>query len=94
MPYGFKSRPRHQLSVVLASGLDGNILIRSETLNPLESIACQCPYCSEVIEIEIDRSQSAGDYIEDCHVCCQPIEVRMQMDEQGRVDLQLRRDNE
>ena len=34
-----------------------------------------CPYCGETITLLVDTSVLPQDYIEDCHVCCQPIEV-------------------
>ena len=35
----------------------------------------QCPYCWEEISMLLDPSQSQT-YVEDCEVCCNPIEVR------------------
>jgi hypothetical protein len=37
----------------------------------------QCPYCGESIELEVDGSAGEQGYIEDCSVCCRPIEVRV-----------------
>ena len=37
----------------------------------------QCPYCWETISMLLDPSVSAS-YVEDCEVCCNPIEVRAQ----------------
>jgi hypothetical protein len=34
-----------------------------------------CPYCGETIEIVIDGSLEQQSYIEDCSVCCRPIEL-------------------
>ncbi len=34
-----------------------------------------CPYCGEKIEIFIDSSIDEQSYIEDCSVCCRPIEL-------------------
>jgi transcription elongation factor Elf1 len=34
-----------------------------------------CPYCSERISMVLDTSVKRQTYIEDCEVCCQPIEV-------------------
>lgn len=34
----------------------------------------QCPYCWEEISMLLDPSQSTQ-YVEDCEVCCNPIEV-------------------
>jgi transcription elongation factor Elf1 len=35
-----------------------------------------CPYCSEQISMVLDISVKRQIYIEDCEVCCHPIEIR------------------
>ncbi|MEM9077452.1 MAG: CPXCG motif-containing cysteine-rich protein [Bacteroidota bacterium] len=35
----------------------------------------QCPYCWEEISFLLDSSVSNQTYVEDCEVCCNPIEV-------------------
>ncbi|WP_425077303.1 CPXCG motif-containing cysteine-rich protein [Psychroserpens sp. S379A] len=35
----------------------------------------QCPYCWETISMLVDISQSHQSYIEDCEVCCNPIQL-------------------
>jgi hypothetical protein len=35
-----------------------------------------CPYCSQRISMVLDTSVTKQIYIEDCEVCCRPIEVR------------------
>ena len=35
----------------------------------------QCPYCWEEISMLLDSSVSQQRYIEDCEVCCHPIEI-------------------
>ncbi|MCK0157311.1 CPXCG motif-containing cysteine-rich protein [Cellulophaga sp. F20128] len=35
----------------------------------------QCPYCWEEISMLLDRSMARQTYIEDCEVCCNPIEI-------------------
>ena len=35
-----------------------------------------CPYCGEEISMVLDLSAGGQSYIEDCEVCCQPVEVR------------------
>lgn len=35
----------------------------------------QCPYCGEEISMLLDPSVLQQTYIEDCEVCCNPIEV-------------------
>jgi hypothetical protein len=39
----------------------------------LTSHALTCPHCWEQIEIVVDRSVPAQQYVEDCSVCCRPI---------------------
>ena len=34
-----------------------------------------CPYCGEQVEIIVDGSIEQQSYIEDCSVCCRPMEV-------------------
>ncbi|WP_254712525.1 CPXCG motif-containing cysteine-rich protein [Polaribacter pectinis] len=36
----------------------------------------QCPHCWEEISMILDASVRQQTYIEDCEVCCNPIEVR------------------
>ncbi|WP_282072393.1 CPXCG motif-containing cysteine-rich protein [Polaribacter atrinae] len=35
----------------------------------------QCPYCWEEISMILDQSVYQQTYIEDCEVCCNPIEI-------------------
>lgn len=35
----------------------------------------QCPFCFETIDLFIDTSAGAQNYVEDCPVCCRPFEV-------------------
>jgi transcription elongation factor Elf1 len=35
----------------------------------------QCPYCWEEISLLLDPSIALQSYVEDCEVCCNPIEV-------------------
>lgn len=50
---------------------------------PLESI--HCPYCGESIDLVIDDSVEHQQYIEDCHVCCRPINVSVVVGDEGVV---------
>jgi transcription elongation factor Elf1 len=34
-----------------------------------------CPYCGEEISMVLDLSVRRQTYVEDCEVCCNPIEV-------------------
>lgn len=35
----------------------------------------QCPYCWEEVSMLLDPSIAKQTYVEDCEVCCNPIEV-------------------
>jgi hypothetical protein len=35
----------------------------------------QCPYCWEEVSMLLDPSISQQTYVEDCEVCCNPIEL-------------------
>ena len=41
----------------------------------------QCPYCWEEISMLIDTSVREQKYIEDCEVCCNPIEIYAQTED-------------
>ena len=51
----------------------------------LEEIAVDCPYCGENFETVADISGGDQDYIEDCPVCCRPIEFQVRVDAQGEL---------
>jgi transcription elongation factor Elf1 len=34
-----------------------------------------CPYCGEQISMVLDLSARRQTYVEDCEVCCNPIEI-------------------
>ena len=37
----------------------------------------QCPYCWEQISMLVDTSVQQQIYVEDCEVCCNPIEIEI-----------------
>lgn len=64
---------------------------------PAEDVAC--PYYGETITLFIDTQSvdpSAGDqrYIEDCQVCCRPIDIRVRVDEDGDVHVDARAEDD
>jgi len=46
-------------------------------VNLLETKIISCPYCGELIELVIDKSIPQQTYIEDCEVCCRPIQLNI-----------------
>jgi hypothetical protein len=53
-----------------------------------------CPYCGENFTLFIDDSVDEQNYIEDCWVCCRPINFHVSIDTEGLISLMLRRDDE
>ncbi|MGA9854670.1 MAG: CPXCG motif-containing cysteine-rich protein [Gammaproteobacteria bacterium] len=54
-----------------------------------EAIETQCPYCGESIEINVDCSVKNQSYIEDCQVCCRPMEISVAIDEEGTSSVEV-----
>jgi transcription elongation factor Elf1 len=54
-----------------------------------------CPYCGEQIDSFIDTSQGSQTTIEDCSVCCRPIELSIEVNESNQeYDLTAKTDTE
>lgn len=52
-----------------------------------------CPYCGEPLELDIDTSAGEQAYVEDCAVCCRPIDCRV-WDDGGEWYLEVARDDD
>jgi len=50
-----------------------------------------CPYCGEEISVVLDTSVSRQIYIEDCEVCCRPIEIRYAIEGEALVEFDASR---
>jgi len=51
----------------------------------IEPIAIDCPYCGERFETQADTSAGSQSYVEDCAVCCRPIEIAIEVDDEGNL---------
>jgi hypothetical protein len=51
----------------------------------IEWVTIGCPYCGEVFETQVDLSAGSATYVEDCQICCQPIEVGFELDGDGQL---------
>lgn len=60
----------------------------------LESVFCDCPYCGESIELLIDCSVEQQSYIEDCSVCCSPINVSVFVGDDGMPQVSVGTDRD
>jgi len=50
-----------------------------------ETIVISCPYCGESYETIVDLSAGSQRYVEDCAVCCKPIELALRVGEDGEL---------
>lgn len=50
-----------------------------------------CPYCAESMEVVLDLSAGGQSYIEDCQVCCQPMQIAFDVDGDELQGLQVDR---
>ena len=55
----------------------------------------QCPYCGEAFATELDLSAGSQHYVEDCQICCRPIEFLLQLNASDELEsLVLKRDDD
>jgi hypothetical protein len=68
-------------------GLEPAIGEETAELDPAsrpEFVSVACPYCGERFETSADASAGMCSYVEDCQVCCQPIEMELRVDDEGK----------
>ena len=63
-------------------------------MNLIEERDFDCPYCGEYMSVSVDCSAGSHDFIEDCAVCCRPIELHAEVDNGLISSLTARRDDE
>ena len=52
---------------------------------------CHCPFCAEPITIVVDFSAGSQAYVEDCQVCCEPMEVAVAVASDGNRSVRVAR---
>jgi hypothetical protein len=58
------------------------------------NVESECPYCGEPVILAVDTSGGRRQaYVEDCVVCCRPIEVQVVVAD-GDVDVSVRRQDD
>src|SRR5471032_1212450 len=48
-------------------------------------VAATCPYCGERFETRVEVSAGAQEYIEDCEVCCRPMALSVEVEDNGAL---------
>jgi hypothetical protein len=51
----------------------------------VQFVTVRCPYCDEEFQTSVDLSGGSFSYVEDCQVCCQPIELGATVDDEGQL---------
>jgi hypothetical protein len=68
----------------LEPAIDAQVPAPSDAPASPEAVVVDCPYCGECFETSADASEGMCRYVEDCQICCQPIEMELRVDEEGR----------
>ncbi|MGA9423055.1 MAG: CPXCG motif-containing cysteine-rich protein [Rhodanobacteraceae bacterium] len=55
----------------------------------LQFASVSCPWCGETFEISADGSAGSQRYIEDCAVCCQPIDIVLGVGDDGGITVSV-----
>lgn len=67
---------------------------RSKSMNQLIEKSVRCPYCGETIKVLIDSSDMEQQYVEDCQVCCKPINFKVSESVSGEVEVNVYSEDE
>ena len=51
--------------------------------------AIDCPFCGEKLTVLIDLSVESQSYIEDCQVCCRPMQLSYAVTDQDTVNVEV-----
>lgn len=60
----------------------------------LQETRIYCPYCGEPIVVLLNPEDCGDVYIEDCQVCCRPIELRPFEESDGSLSVTVSSDTE
>ncbi len=60
----------------------------------LEVVVIACPYCGERVEVVVDCSIEFQEYVEDCSVCCRPIELGVSINHEGEPSIKASREDD
>ena len=60
-----------------------------------EDFSINCPYCGTGFSVRVDRTGgSRQEFIIDCENCCRPIEIELDAEPDGYVNLIVKREGE
>ena len=50
-----------------------------------------CPYCWQKISMILETGYGSQKYIEDCEVCCQPIEIEYSVEDGSIANIEVKK---
>ena len=60
----------------------------------LDYVTIHCPACGEPQTLTVDTSAGSQRYVEDCQVCCKPMDVIVDVDDDDAPRVRVGRDND
>lgn len=54
-------------------------------MNLEQNVTVKCPYCGEDVGMVVDCTMSSQLFVEDCQVCCRPIQFAIRVNEEGEI---------
>ena len=57
---------------------------------PADPLEIQCPFCGEILELALEADLS-GRLVQDCEVCCNPIQLDIRRDAWGDAEVRVER---
>ncbi|CAM3752896.1 CPXCG motif-containing cysteine-rich protein [Parendozoicomonas haliclonae] len=60
----------------------------------LKTQVIACPNCGENIQILVNAEDEGDTYIEDCQVCCSPINITVTLDDDENIHVLVRSEDE
>lgn len=51
----------------------------------------RCPFCSARMDVVLDLSAGSQSYVEDCAVCCQPMQITFETDNDELLEIDIDR---
>lgn len=56
---------------------------------PEDTASVECPYCGARVELLLDSGGGPLQrYVEDCEICCRPLDLRVSWDAEGRASVE------
>lgn len=56
---------------------------------PIVEKKIHCPFCAESMTIVIDLSAGGQSYVEDCEICCRPMQITFESEEGELLNLDV-----